>query len=358
MIKGTRMIIITKNKILAVMAIIILFAVSAVTIYLIPKRKSVTAFSSYENILTSQITPANDENKEKQEQTKVSKSETNGVNIVLKYFFMLSDYNQAKKEPKPTEQAKQEETLIKSESVTIDKGLKIAKAAQFGVNVSDYIGKPLSFAIDNYSGPQVLIMHTHTTECFSDTQYIKGSPDRNLDENKNIVAVGEAAAEIFRKNGIEVYHDKTVHDYPSYNGAYKRAATTIRNDLEAYHGIKVVLDIHRDGITREDGTKVKLVTEINNMPTAQVMLVVGTNTMLQHDNWHENLKFAVNIQQKAIEMYPSLMRPIDLREERFNEQLTLGSLIIEVGSNGNTLEEAVRGGESIADVISAVLNGK
>jgi stage II sporulation protein P len=159
----------------------------------------------------------------------------------------------------------------------------------------------------------------------------------------------------FEENGIGVIHDKTVHDYPSYNSAYQSAAATIQKNLNENKNIKVVLDVHRDGITREDGTKVKLVTDINGEKTAQIMIVVGTDTNLPHDKWQENFKFASKIQAKGVELYPSLMRPIDLRKERFNEQLTTGSIIIEVGSNGNTMGEAIRGGERVAEIISAVL---
>ena len=250
-----------------------------------------------------------------------------------------------------------QEPVLRSESVTIDKGFKVSNNTEYEINPQEFLNKPLAFKLDN-NGPQVLIMHTHTTESFSEETYNKGAPDRNLDETKNITAVGCAMEEVFLKNGINAIHDKTVHDYPSYNASYQSAEATIRKNLNANSGIKVVLDVHRDGITREDGTKVKMVTDINGEKTAQIMLVVGTNVNLTHDNWQENFKFASKIQAKAIEVYPSLMRPIDLRKERFNEQLTLGSLIIEVGSNGNTMEEAIRGGERIAEVISMVLKAE
>ena len=162
-------------------------------------------------------------------------------------------------------------------------------------------------------------------------------------------------AEVFESHGIKGYHDKTVHDYPSYNGAYQRAAQTISANLQKNKGINVVLDVHRDGITKADGTKVKLVADVNGEDTAQVMLVVGSSQNLQHDNWQENFCFASHIQAKAIELFPSLMRPVDLRQERFNQQLTAGSLIVEVGTNGNTLDEAIRGGRDIAEAISQVL---
>ncbi len=353
MIKGTRMIVITKNKIIAAASLFLLLLVCIVSITLVSKSKNITAFSSYKNIIDSEIVPANEE--------KNKKEEKNVSNEILRHFFGLKE-GKAVSTPEPTQipfktPIPTEEPTIKAESVTIDKGLKISNATPYQVNPQDFLGLPLSFSIDN-SGPQVLIMHTHTTESFCEETYVKGAPDRNLDETKNITVVGAAMAAVFEKNGIGVIHDKTVHDYPSYNGAYQKAAATINKNLANNKSIKVVLDVHRDGITRSDGTKVKLVTDINGQKTAQIMLVVGSDVNLPHDNWKENFKLASKIQAKAVEVFPSLMRPIDLRQERFNEQLTKGSLIVEVGSNGNTMEEAIRGGEAVAEVLCKVLTGE
>ena len=351
-IKGTRMIVITKNKIIAAASLFLLLTICIISIATVSKNKNITAFSSYKNIIDSEIVPA----KETEE-----KKEKNFSNEILRHFFGLKEGKASKEQEEAEVPAEtpvpSSEPTITAESVTIDKGLKISNATPYQVNPQDFLRVPLSFAIDN-SGPQVLIMHTHTTESFSEESYVRGAPDRNLDETKNITAVGVAMAKIFEKNGVGVIHDKTVHDYPSYNGAYQKAAATINKNLEKNKSIKVVLDVHRDGITRNDGTKVKLVTDINGQKTAQIMLVVGSDVNLPHSNWQENFKLASKIQAEAIEIYPSLMRPIDLRQERFNEQLTKGSLIVEVGSNGNTMEEAIRGGEAVAEVVCRVLCGE
>ena len=348
MLRRIKMIVITKNKLYSIIAFFIIIILSCVSLAFISKEKSITAFSDYKPILDSQLSGISGENKRDFDRKFADLHKK-----IVEYFFMFTDEDFAEQD-----YFNDEETLkgdmIKSEVKKVVKGLEISNATDISINPNDYLEQKLGFSIDK-QGPQILIIHTHTTESYSEESYLRNSSDRNLDETKNIVAVGEVMTEIFKKNGIEAYHDKTVHDYPSYNGAYQRAATTIRNDLEAYHGIKVVLDVHRDGITKEDGTKVKLLTQINGKNTAQVMLVVGTNTNLPHDRWQENFKFAVKIQEKAIETYPTLMRQINLRKERFNEQMTTGSLIVEVGTNGNTLDEALEGGRDIAEVISAVL---
>lgn len=355
MIKGTRMIVITKNKIMKIILIIIFFVLFVVFFSAFSKNKSLTAFSEYKNIINSEIVPAKDM-KDYEDEKKNYEQE------ILKHFFAIGENKKKEEtfideleETKETEDSNViKEPEIPAESVKINSGFKVSNATRYDINPQDFINKQLAFKLDD-SGPQVLIMHTHTTESFAEETYIKGAPDRDVDETKNITAVGKTMAETFLENGIQVIHDKTVHDYPSYNAAYQSAASTINKNLNHYGSIKVVLDVHRDGITREDGTKVKLVTDINGEQTAQIMLVVGSDVNLEHKNWRENFKFASKIQAKAIECYPSLMRPIDLRKERFNEQLSSGSLIIEVGSNGNTLEEAIRGGKRIAEVISMVL---
>ena len=344
LIKRVKMIVITKNKLYSIIIFVAMIVFCGISLTFLSHEKSITAFADYKPILRSQIAGVGE--KPKKNRGLLPKK-------IIKYFFLIEDDDLIEQNYFNDEESLKED-LISSEVKRVIKGLEISNATDISINPNDYVREKLGFSLDK-QGVQVLIMHTHTTESYSEDSYLKNSSDRNLDEAKNIVAVGNAMTEIFEKNGIEVYHDKTVHDYPSYNGAYQRAATTIRNDLEAYNGIKVVLDVHRDGITKDDGTKVKLLTDINGKKTAQVMLVVGTNTNLPHDNWQENFKFAVKIQAKAIEMYPTLMRQINVRKERFNEQMTTGSLIIEVGTNGNTLEEALEGGKDIAEVISRVL---
>lgn len=345
LIKKTRMIVITKDKIVKC-ALILLMFVSFIALCGFTIKNVKISSQEYLKIIDNEIVPANKKEVQKKEKGNLSLK-------ILKNYFVLGEGMNNKTKIKEIEK-KVEEPKLTSESITIDKGITVSNNTNYSVNPVEFMNKSLSFKLNN-DGPQVLIMHTHTTESFSDKTYNKGAPDRNLDESKNITAVGMAMKRVFTENGIEVVHDKTVHDYPSYNSAYQSAAATINKNLAQYKSIKVVLDVHRDGITRDDGTKVKLVTDLNGEKTAQIMLVVGTDTNLPHEKWQENFKFASKIQAKGVEMYPSLMRPIDLRKERFNEQLTTGSIIIEVGSNGNTMEEAVRGGERIAEIISAVL---
>lgn len=286
--------------------------------------------------------------------------------IIAKAYPMINKDMIPEPTPEPTAQAehKAEEAQQGEEKpiaeTKVQGEMKISNLAGIEVNANALANEPLGFSIKKGNEPQILIVHTHTTESYtnSDTNtYITSESDRNLDESKNIVAVGNAMEEVFKSAGIAAVHDRTVHDYPSFNGAYTRSLATVRANLDAHPGIKIVLDVHRDGIVREDGTKVKVAADINGEKTAQCMFVIGSNAKLTHDNWQENLKLACKVQRLANEMYPGLMRPIILRGERFNQQASTGSVIIEVGSNGNTLEEAVRGGSRIAEVIAKLLVG-
>ncbi len=240
-----------------------------------------------------------------------------------------------------------------AEPVKNSSGMKINNATKFPADLSESASQPLSFTKED--GPLVLIMHTHTTESYIDSS--SKNSDRSTDSSKNMISIGEDIASVLEQSGIGVVHDTTVHDYPSYNGAYTRAMATIKANLEKYPTIQIVLDVHRDGLVKSDGTKLKVVCDINGEQSAQTMLVVGTNGLgLSHGNWKENLKFAAKIQKKACQEFPDLMRPLNLREERFNQHLTKGSLILEIGSNGNTMAEAKLGASKLAEVIAAVIN--
>lgn len=237
----------------------------------------------------------------------------------------------------------------------------IKNETSYGVNVSDMLSSGTPFKFDK-KGPQILILHTHATESYSpegENSYNSAESDRTTDINNNMIKVGEEMAEIFKENGVEVIHDKTLHDYPNYNGSYGASLKTAEGYLKKYPSIKMVLDIHRDAIVYTDGTKAKVLCTINGKNSAQLMLVIGTDAGgLFHPNWRKNMQTAVNIQAAAEKKYPGLMRGINLRKERFNEHLTAGSMIIEVGTSGNTLSEAVVGAKCIAGIIAEELSSK
>lgn len=276
-----------------------------------------------------------------------------------------ADLGKGEAEPQPTEHGVYPITEVDSgqgKALHNSKNkLLIRNETDFGINISEMINAPLTFDMKG-SDPKVLILHTHTTECYSPegaSTYSTDKSDRSRNPAENMIAVGEAAKKAFEAKGIAVIHDTTVHDYPSFNGSYENSRKTIEMYKSKYPGLAVVLDLHRDAFICEDGSKAKFVTEINGKKTAQLMLVIGTNGGgLDHPDWRENLKLALKLQNSISQKYPDLMRAVNLRKERFNGHTTKGSMIIEVGSSGNTLAEAIRGvtlgAEQIADFLNTL----
>lgn len=250
----------------------------------------------------------------------------------------------------------QTKALGKSESKIL-----LNNQTTYSIDINEMLNAPLSLDMSQ-EGPKILILHTHATEAFSPDgaeTYTVGQSDRSQDVSQNVVRVGTEMEQVFRENGIEVLHDKKLHDYPSYNGSYENSLATAQWYTNRYPSIQMVLDVHRDAIVYDDGTKAKVVTEINGKRASQVMLVVGTdNSGLTHPNWRKNMQLAVQLQNYTVQKYPYLMRSVNLRKERFNGHTTNGSMILEVGTSGNSLEESVYSGRLMAECISGFLKSK
>ncbi len=207
-------------------------------------------------------------------------------------------------------------------------------------------------------GPQILIVHSHACEAYTmepDAEYEPSGDWRTLDEEQSVVAVGETLRAALEAQGLRVLHDATLHDWPSYNSAYVNSAQTIEDYLQQYPSIAMVIDLHRDALGDEQRIY-KTVTDTAE-PMAQLMFVVGSDQNLTHPNWRENLSLALCLQQAALERCPTLMRPVDLSSCRYNQQLTTGSLILEVGTCGNTLAEAKAAVECFAEAVGPILLG-
>ncbi len=207
-------------------------------------------------------------------------------------------------------------------------------------------------------GPQVLIVHTHGSEAYTpdggDT-YVATGECRTTDTTKSVVRVGDEIAKVLTEMGLTVVHDTGLYDYPEYNGAYDRSLAAVENWLAQYPSIQVVLDVHRDALIGADGTVYKPITTINGEKCAQVMLVMGSNALYDHPNWLENLSLAVKVQKEMNTLWPTLARPIGLRENRYNQQTAPGAMLVEIGSHGNTLQEALAAARMFARALGAVL---
>lgn len=207
--------------------------------------------------------------------------------------------------------------------------------------------------------PQVLIYHTHSTESYELEDlgyYTKGSSARTVDEKYNMLRVGDEIVRQLEAAGIGVIHDRSLYDYPSYNGAYNRSAASAKKYLEKYPSITVTLDIHRDAIEQSGGVRVKPTAVINGKKAAQVMIIAGVDDgTMDFPKWRENMKFASVLQQQMENSYPGLTRAAMVCHRRYNMYLTTNSLLIEMGGHANTLDEAVYSGEMLGKSLVEVL---
>ena len=210
--------------------------------------------------------------------------------------------------------------------------------------------------------PQVLIFHTHSSEAYTpdgSDVYEASDPYRTEDKAYSVIRVGDALAETLEKSGLSVLHDREIYDYPSYTGSYNRSGAAVEAYLAQYPSIRVVIDLHRDALGSGD-VVYKTKAQLDGRTSAQVMMVIGTGENgLWHPYWKENLKLAMYLQDAMDTRYPTLARPIELVSERYNQQLSAGMMILEVGSNGNTLREAITAatlfGEAAGPALAALV---
>lgn len=216
-----------------------------------------------------------------------------------------------------------------------------------------------NFTISDTNEPQVLIYHTHTCESFEPfvrEHYDASFNFRTTDTTKSVVMVGDAIQTELEAQGIGVIHVRTIHDDPSYTGAYDRSRASIVPILEQYPSIKVALDIHRDAISGE-GVAYQPYTEVNGREAAQVMIISGCDDgTMGMPEYMKNFHFACALQQQLEIDTPHLTRPILFDYRKYNQDLTSGSLLIEVGSHGNTLEQVQYSGQLIGRSLGRLLN--
>ena len=232
-------------------------------------------------------------------------------------------------------------------------GLELYYASTEDPDIPALLAQPLRWNLRGEE-PTVLIVHTHTTESYTrvDEPYTESAAWRTADEDYNMVAIGEIVKHILEENGIPVIHDRELHDYPSYNGSYARTRRVIQDYVNQYQSIQLVLDLHRDA-AGEGSNQMRTSATVDGEPSAQLMLVMGTN----YDSYPENLSLALKLHAQLEQQCPGITRPLQLRAARFNQDLCPGSLLVEVGAAGNTHPEARRAAEQLAEAIVALAEG-
>lgn len=229
-------------------------------------------------------------------------------------------------------------------------GVKIRNETSF--NLDEMKLSPTNVKLNNKN---VIIFHTHTCESYTPTEqnkYESSGNFRTLDLNHSVSRVGDILQTYLNSYGFKVIHDKTYHDYPSYTGSYGRSLKTVSNILTKNKDTDIIIDLHRDAMADESyAPKVKIGDEY----VSQIMFVIGTSgSGLEHNNWKQNLEFAIKVQQKGNEMYPGLFKPIILRNARYNQHLGNAATIIEFGATGNTLEECEGSAKYLAKVLEQI----
>ncbi len=224
-------------------------------------------------------------------------------------------------------------------------GTAVANGTDYDVsaNLNDTVKMPTF----TEGRPAILIYHTHTTECYRNNEGITNTTD----ESKNVIAVGEAMKKVFEAAGYPTIHIKEVFNQPDFSGAYANSRKAVEKVLEENPTIQVVLDVHRDSISK-GGVDYYPVTEVEGKEAAQIMIVCGTDSKgLSHPNWRNNFTYALQLSRKMGELYGQLSRPVNLRTDRFNTHFTDYTLLLEVGSSANTLEQAIYGSQLTAQAM-------
>lgn len=230
-------------------------------------------------------------------------------------------------------------------------GVKIKNETSFTINQETIMNNELDINKNN-----ILIFHTHTCESYTPSDkypYQQTGNFRTTDLNYTVSKVGDELTNYLLGFGFNTYHDKTYHDYPAYSGSYDRSLKTVENVLKT-NPSDIIIDLHRDAIGSKSNYDPSV--KIGEDVSAKMMFVIGTNGGgLNHPNWQKNLKFAIEIQQKANEMYPGLFKPIILRNSRYNQHLGKAACIIEVGATGNTLEQCLNSMKYLSKIFEQVL---
>ncbi len=227
------------------------------------------------------------------------------------------------------------------------------------INIKNYLAKQVKYGEITTEEPYILIYHTHTTEGYEMLDlgwYSDSYNSRTKDKSKNMVRVGDALTESLEKQGFKVIHDREIYD-SAYNDAYSRSRVGVEKYLKKYPSIKITLDVHRDAIHYEGNVRGKPTAEVNGKKAAQVMIISGCEggNVKKFSSWRDNLVFALDFQNAVQNKYDGLMRPLYFSYRKYNMDLTPCSLLLEFGTDANTLEEAVYSAELIGESLGEML---
>lgn len=224
------------------------------------------------------------------------------------------------------------------------------------INMESYLKKSVIANISK-NKPVVLVYHTHSSESYQISENDFYSDSLVADsETLGIIRAGDALCSTIESHGYKVIHDRTVYD-TSYSGAFERSRKNVADILRSNPTIQIVIDLHRDSITRKDGSRVKTVTEIGGKKVAQIQIITGCEegAVTDFPNWEKNLTFALRLQKQISDSYSHAVRPLLFCARKYNMDLVPCALNIELGTDANTVREAVYSAEILGNSISELI---
>lgn len=272
---------------------------------------------------------------------------------------MRDEYVAAFAEAKP--QGKVTECFFTTNGSTVSVGnVHIKNTTSKTPDFASLLKDGISIDAPDLSKPTVLIFHTHTTESYlmaDNGVFYSDYQTRSEDPSRNMVRVGDEICRRLEEAGIGVIHDTNIYD-ATYNGAYARSRKAVLEYLDRYPSIKVVLDVHRDAVYTTETDHLKPVCEINGKKSAQVMIITGADggPVASFPHWEDNLKFALALQKRVQSEYEGLMKPVYFCNRRYNMDVTPCSLLLEFGSDANTLDEAVYAASMLGLSLGRLIN--
>ena len=278
----------------------------------------------------------------------------NSTPISLRVWQVPTESTVSETLPGSTEPLPTEPPTVPAATEALDAALvQLHDLVGYAPDVQALLETPLDWNLQE-DAPTVLILHTHGSEGYtkqSFENYTEESPYQTYDARYNMISLGEELTKVLESGGIRVVHDRMMHDHPSYSDAYDHARQSIAAYLDAYPSIQLVIDLHRDALDFAQDPQLTTSARVNGQESAQIMLVAGTDVNLDYPGWQDNLSLGVKLTAVLEKAYPGITRPIQLRPQRFNLDMTPGSLLVEVGANGDSHEQALVAVRALGEAI-------
>ncbi|MBO8159161.1 stage II sporulation protein P [Thermosyntropha sp.] len=189
---------------------------------------------------------------------------------------------------------------------------------------------------------------THTAE-----SYVPSSGKARCEGERGLVdEVARTLAFELERRGLRTEYIDTIHDFPDYSKSYANSRETVKRVLNTEDKILALFDIHRDSIP---GLPQGETVEIGGKKSARILIIVGTDERKPHPNWRKNLIFAQNIYNEGERMYPGLIKGVRTKAGTYNQEFHEKALLLEFGSDYNTLEEVLYAADLFADVLINIL---